>query len=76
MKKKFLSFFTLSQAYKKGIRGGSVFWRYGFFIGILFKILKWIFSKPAPEKIQEYELAPGEYKITVSENEKSRKKGE
>jgi|GEM_PF-6124375 hypothetical protein len=73
MKKKLLSAFTLRSIYKKGFKKGSTFWRIGFYVAVVFKILKWLFSKPQPEKIDEFELAPGEYTLSVKDDSKNKK---
>lgn len=67
MKKTILSAFSLRTMYKKGFKNGSVFWKLVLIGSVLLKILKWLFAKPTPVKVQEYELEPGEYKITVQE---------
>ncbi|MFN8015061.1 MAG: hypothetical protein U0R17_00430 [Acidimicrobiia bacterium] len=67
LKNKLLSAFTLQTAYKKGFRNGSKFWQFSFIVVLIFKILKWLFKRPNPQKIDEYELSPGEYKVVVNE---------
>ena len=70
MKKKFVSAFTLRAIYKKGFTNGSTVWRYCFYLALVFKLLKWLFSKPSPEVIEEFELLPGQYSVTVKEKSK------
>ena len=68
------SIFALHAIYKKGFSNGSTFWRYFFYFTLIFKILKWLFAKPQPHKIDEFELEPGEYKLVMKENLKKNKK--
>ncbi len=73
MKKRLFSVFALRTMFIKGFKNGSTFWRYGFYFSLIFKILKWLFSKPAPQKVDEFELHPGQYTINVTKNNKIRK---
>lgn len=62
--------YSLSYAFNKGIRKGNIFYRYLFVFIVVIRIVKWLFSRSEPVKIQEYDLAPGEYRVVVEENEK------
>ena len=73
IKKKLLSAFTLRAAYKKGFKQGSLMWKVGFFVAIAFKIFRWFFAKPSPTPVEEYELAPGEYRVVVDQAKESKK---
>ena len=68
-KKTLLSAFTLSALYKKGFKGGSLVWKIWFFVVIIFKVLRWFFSRPKPVPVEEYELSPGEYRIVVKDDD-------
>lgn len=63
--------FSLGHAFDKGIRKGNIFYRYLFIFIIVFRIVKWLFSKSKPQPLQEYELSPGEYRVVVTENGKA-----
>lgn len=67
MFKKLISTWSLKTAYKKGFKGGSTIWTYWFAVVVIFKIVKFLFAKPAPKVIDQYDLEPGEYKVTVNE---------
>ncbi len=73
IKKHLFSAFTLQAAYKKGFKEGSKLWRYGFIVVVLFRILKWLFTKAQPVVVDEYELAPGEYTVVVDKQSKGKK---
>ena len=62
-----LSQFTLAQAYKKGIRGGSRIWKYGYLLGVTIKTIKYFTSKAEPKTFEQYDLEPGEYRVIVKE---------
>ena len=68
-----LSAFTLRAAYKKGFKQGSIFWKVGFFVAVAFKIFRWLFAKPLPTPVEEFEISPGEYRIVVNDSEKTKK---
>lgn len=51
----------------KLLKRHRMLWRTWVGIMVVFKILHWFVSKPKAQKIQEYELSTGEYKITVKD---------
>lgn len=67
VKKKILRALSLKTVYKKGFKQGSTFWRFGFYVAVAVKIVRWLLSKPSPSRLEEYELAPGEYKVVVKD---------
>lgn len=67
VKKKILRALSLKAVYKKGFKQGSAFWKFGFYIAIIFKVIKWLLAKPSPSRLDEYELSPGEYKVIVTD---------
>lgn len=58
---------TLRKAFNKGIREGSILWRYFFFVIVIFRVLKWLMKRAQPKTEQQYDLSPGEYKVTVKD---------